>query len=105
MKDPTEEIRLPTLLLLDGGSIGSGIDLLRKRRCTRVLDVSRLEGVSYLVINACFDALTNLFLENSYSTDAIFDVDGTGFALGTTLPWKVLIESGDTTAYKKISRR
>jgi hypothetical protein len=72
---------------------------------SRALDASRFEGVSYPVINAYFDALTDLFLENSYPSDAIFNVDETGFALGTTLPSKVLIRRGDTTAFKKISGR
>jgi hypothetical protein len=58
---------------------------------SRALDASRFEGVTYPVVNAYFDALTDLFLENSYSSDAIFNVDETGFALGTTLPSKVLI--------------
>jgi hypothetical protein len=61
--------------------------------------------VNYLVVNAYFDALTDLFLENSYSSDAIFNVDETSFALGTTLPSKVLIRRGDTRAFKKISGR
>jgi hypothetical protein len=67
--------------------------------------VSRFEGVNYLVVNAYFDTLTNLFLENPYPSNTIFNVNETGFALGTTLPSKVLIRRGDTTAFKKISRR
>jgi hypothetical protein len=52
----------------------------------------------------------NKFIGNSqytlaYSSDAIFNVDETGFALGTTLPSKALIRRGDTTAFKKISGR
>jgi hypothetical protein len=87
------------------------IDRFRKRYpelktvYSRALDASRFEGVSYPVINAFFEALTDLFLENSYSSDAIFNVDETGFALGTTLPSKVLIRRGDTIAFKKISGR
>jgi hypothetical protein len=72
---------------------------------SRALDANRFEGVNYLVVNAYFDALTDLFLENPYPSDAIFNVDKTGFALGTTLPSKVLIKRGDTTAFKKISGR
>jgi hypothetical protein len=34
-------------------------------------------------VNAYFDALTNLFLKNSYPSDAIFNVDKCGFALGS----------------------
>jgi len=68
------------------------IDRFRKRNpelktvYSRALDASRFEGVNYPVVNAYFDALTDLFLENSYPSDAIFNVDETGFALGTTLP-------------------
>jgi hypothetical protein len=72
---------------------------------SRALDANRFEGVNYLVVNAYFDALTDLFLKNPYPSDAIFNVDKTGFALSTTLPSKVLIKRGDTTAFKKISRR
>ena len=72
---------------------------------SRALDASRFEGVTYPAINAYFEALTDLFLENSYPSDAIFNVDETGFALGTTLPSKVLIRGGDTRAFKKISGR
>jgi hypothetical protein len=67
--------------------------------------VNRFEGVNYPVVNAYFDILTDLFLENPYPSDAIFNVDETGFTLGTTLPSKVLIKRRDTTAFKKISRR
>ena len=87
------------------------IDRFRKRYpelktvYSRALDASRFEGVNYLVVNAYFDALTDLFLENSYPSDAIFNVDETGFTLGTTLPSKVLIKRGDTIAFKKISGR
>jgi hypothetical protein len=72
---------------------------------SRALDVSRFEGVNYPVINAYFDTLINIFLKNSYSSNAIFNIDETSFALDTTLSSKVLIRRGDTTAFKKISRR
>jgi hypothetical protein len=87
------------------------IDKFRKRYpelktvYSRALDVSRFEGVNYLVVNAYFNALTDLFLKNPYPSDVIFNVDETGFALGTTLPSKVLIRRGDTTVFKKISGR
>jgi hypothetical protein len=87
------------------------IDRFRKRHpelktvYSRALEASCFEGVNYLVINAYFDALTDLFLENPYPTGAIFNVDETGFAFSTTLPSKVLIKRGDTTVFKKISGR
>jgi hypothetical protein len=72
---------------------------------SRSLNTSRVEGVTYPITNAYFNALTDLFLENSYPSDKIFNVDESGFALSTTLPLKVLIRRGDTRAFKKISRR
>jgi hypothetical protein len=72
---------------------------------SRALDISCFEGASYPIINAYFNTLTNLFLEDPYPSNMIFDIDKTGFALSTTLPSKVLIRRGDTIAFKKISRR
>jgi hypothetical protein len=116
IRDLAEEIRLSRFRL--SSTLTSyppiskkWIDKFRKRHpelktvYSRALDANRFEGVNYLVINAYFEALTDLFLENPYPSDAIFNVDETGFALGTTLPSKVLIRRGDTTAFKKISGR
>jgi hypothetical protein len=72
---------------------------------SRALHTSRFEGVNYPVVNNYFHALTDIFLENSYPPDAILNVDKTDFALGTTLPSKVLITREDTRAFKKISGR
>jgi hypothetical protein len=72
---------------------------------SRSLNTSRFEGVTYPIVNAYFNALTDLFLENSYPSDAIFNVDESGFALSTTLPSKVFIRRGNTRAFKKISGR
>jgi hypothetical protein len=115
-RDLTEEIRLSYFCLSSTPTSyppisKQWIDRFRKRNpelktvYSRVLDASYFRGVNYPVINAYFDALTDLFLKNSYPSDAIFNVDETGFTLSTTLPSKVLIRRGDTTAFKKISGR
>jgi hypothetical protein len=72
---------------------------------SRSLDASCFEGVNYSTINTYFDTLTNLFLENSYPSNTIFNIDETSFTLSTTLSSKVLIRRGDSTAFKKISGR
>jgi hypothetical protein len=116
IRDLAEEIRLSRFRLSSTPTSyppisKQWIDRFRKRYpelltiYSRALDTSRFEGVTYSIVNAYFDALTDLFLENSYPSNAIFNVDETGFALGTTLPSKVLIRRGDTTAFKKISGR
>ena len=115
-RDLAEEIRLSRFRLSSSPTSYPPIskrwvDRFRKRYpelktiYSRALDASRFEGANYPVINAFFEALTDLFLKNSYSSNAIFNVDETGFALGTTLPSKVLIRGGDTRAFKKISGR
>ena len=116
IRDLAEEIRLSRFRLSSTPTSyppisKRWIDKFRKRYpelktvYSRALDANRFEGVNYPVVNAYFNALTDLFLENPYPSDAIFNVDETGFALGTTLPSKVLIKRGDTTAFKKISGR
>jgi hypothetical protein len=72
---------------------------------SRALDANRFEGAYCPAINAYFDALNDIFLENSYPSDAIFNVDETGFGLDTTLPSKVLIKRVDDRAFKEISER
>jgi type VI protein secretion system component VasK len=67
--------------------------------------MSCFKGVNYLVINADFNALIDIFLKNSYSSDAIFNIDKTSFTLSTTLLLKVLIKRRDTRVFKKRSRR
>jgi hypothetical protein len=64
---------------------------------SRALDASCFESITYLIANAYFDALADLFLENSCSSNAVSNVDETGSALSTTLLSKVLIRRGDTT--------
>jgi hypothetical protein len=116
MRDLAEEIRLSYFCLSSTPTSyppisKRWINRFRKRYpelkmiYSRTLDASWFEGVNYLVVNAYFDALTDLFLENPYPSDTIFNVDKTGFVLSTTLPSKVLIKRGDTMAFKKISRR
>jgi hypothetical protein len=100
-KDLAEEIRLSRFRLSSTPTSyppisKRWIDRFRKRYpelktiYSRALDASRFEGVNYPIVNAYFDALTDLFLENLYPSEAIFNVDETGFALGTTLPSELL---------------
>jgi len=56
-------------------------------------------------MNTYFTALSDLFLENSYPPDAVFNVDESGFALGDTLSSKVLINKEDIRGFKKIPGR
>ena len=86
------------------------LDRFRKRAPTlstvfsRSIDTSRLEAFNYATVLAFFDALTDLFIENSYPSDGIFNVDETGFALGTTLSSKVLVGKTVTSLMGKSVR-
>ena len=82
------------------------VDRLRRRHptirsaYTRTLERGRADGTSYSIIASCFDALTALFLENSYLPDDIYNFDETGFSLGTSISTRVL-----TSAKKKRPRK
>jgi len=87
------------------------LDRFRKRYpiistiSSRKIDACRFDALSYPVINAYFTALSDLFLENSYPPDAVFNVDESGFALGDTLSSKVLLNKEDIRGFKKIPGR
>jgi hypothetical protein len=87
------------------------LDRFRKRYpiistiSSRKIDASRFDVVNYPTINAYFTALSDLFLENSYSPNAIFNVDESGFALGDTLSSRVLVNKEDLRGFKKIAGR
>lgn len=51
---------------------------------TRPMDTSRLEATDYSTLKAYFDRLGDLLWENKYSPSAIYNVDETGFSLGST---------------------
>jgi len=72
---------------------------------SRSIGTSCLEAFNFATVSAFFDALTNLFLKNSYPPDAVFNVDETGFALGTTQSSKVLIDKTVSKGLKKIAER
>ena len=51
---------------------------------TRPIDASRLEGTDYSTLKSYFDRLGELLRENKYPPSAIFNVDETGFSIGST---------------------
>jgi hypothetical protein len=51
---------------------------------TRPIDASRLEGTDYSTLKTYFDRLGELLRENKYPPSAIFNVDETGFSIGST---------------------
>lgn len=115
-RELAEELRYSRLPLSSSSTVlpplgKRWLDRFRKRNprissvFSRSIDTSRLEAFNYATVSAFFDALTNLFLENSYPPDAIFNVDETGFALGTTLSSKVLIDKTVSKGLKKIAGR
>jgi len=72
---------------------------------SRSIDTFCLKAFDYATVSAFFDALTDLFIENSYLSNAIFSVDETGFALGTTLSSEVLVDKMVSKGLKKIAGR
>jgi hypothetical protein len=67
------------------------------------MDASRIDGASYPGMNAYFSAIIDIFLGNSYPSNAVFNVNETGFALGTSQSRKVFINKGEAEGFKNIS--
>ena len=68
---------------------------------SRSLESSRVEGLTYSVLNAFFEQLSELVSRNRYPPDAIFNFDETGYALGTRISTKVLISREDKLNFKE----
>ena len=72
---------------------------------TRQPEAGRVVGTDYTIVAAYFEALSTLFLENSYLPDDIYNFDETGFSLGTSQSTRVLTNSKRKTPDKKIPGR
>ena len=76
-----------------------------KSAYTRQLEAGRVVGTDYKIVAAYFEALSTLFLENSYLPNDIYNFDETGFSLGTSRSTRVLTKSKRKTPNKKIPGR
>ena len=76
-----------------------------KSAYTRQLEAGRVVGTDYTIVAAYFEALSALFLENSYLPDNIYNFDETGFSLETSQSTRVLTSAKRKTPKKKIPGR
>ena len=72
---------------------------------TRQIDSARHNGVNRDVVTRWFAAVTELFIENEYSPDRIFNVDESGFAVGASQSSRVLVNIRENTSWKVINGR
>ena len=72
---------------------------------TRQIEVSRYNGTNYTVVESYFTALTDLFLENRYLPECVFNADESSFALGESTTLRVLVNRRDTSNFKKVPGR
>ena len=68
---------------------------------TRPIDASRFEGLNYSTVKSYFDGLSEAIREERYPPSAIFNVDETGFSLGSTRRSIVLLDK----KYKKRGKK
>jgi hypothetical protein len=72
---------------------------------TRSLESARVVGSSYSIVEAYFDALSTLFLENSYLPDDVYNFDESGFAIGTSISTRVLTNTNEKRPRKVVPGR
>lgn len=68
---------------------------------TRPIDASRFEGLNYSTVKSYFDGLSKAIRKERYPPSAIFNVDETGFSLGSTRRSIVLLNK----KYKKRGKK
>jgi hypothetical protein len=59
---------------------------------THPIDALRFEGLEYSKIKSYFDRVSEVIQRERYPASAIFDVDETGFSLGSTRKSVVLLD-------------
>ena len=75
---------------------------------SRTIDASRINRMSYSVVSHYFEQLNSLFVENHYPADAIYNMDESGFSLGSTGNNKVIVSQvtrQELRKFKKIPGR
>ena len=72
---------------------------------SRQIEASRYNGTNYTVVESYFAALTDLFIENRYPPECVFNVDESGFAIGDSNTSRVLVDIKDIRSFKKIAGR
>jgi hypothetical protein len=74
----------------------------------RTIDASRIDGMNFTLVNDYFQQLKSAFDENHYPADAIYNMDQSGFSLGSTGNNKVIVSQvtrKELRKFKKIPGR
>jgi hypothetical protein len=75
---------------------------------SRTIIASRIDGMSYELVNHYFKQLNDLFLKHHYPANAIYNMDESGFSLGSTGNNKVIVSQvtrKELRKFKKIPGR
>jgi hypothetical protein len=90
------------------------LDMFRQRHpelstvYSRIIDASRIDGISYELANHYFKQLNDLFLKHHYPANAIYNMDESGFSLGSTGNNKIIVSQvtrNELRKFKKIPGR
>jgi hypothetical protein len=114
-----EEIRLnryllPLSLTLPPPNSRRWLDRFRQRHpelstvYSRTINASRIDSMSYKLVNHYFKQLNDLFLKHYYPVNAIYNIDESGFSLGSTGNNKVIVSQvtrKELYKFKKIPGR
>lgn len=72
---------------------------------TRQLENARFKAMSYDVVDTWFNAMQDVFFRHTYTPDRIFNMDESGFCVGTSATSRVLANIRDTTTFKRVPGR
>ena len=87
------------------------LDRFRKRHpdiqgtWTRQIESARHNAVNAEAVKRWFDAVTELFLEHQYPPEQIYNMDESGFAVGTSQTSRVLVNVREKSSWKVVHGR
>jgi hypothetical protein len=72
---------------------------------TRQLESARYNAINTQAVKRWFDAATELFLAHKYPSEQVFNMDESGFALGTSQTSGIIVNVRESSSWKVVHGR
>jgi hypothetical protein len=72
---------------------------------TRQIDTARFKATNYEGVKRWFDAVTEVWIENQYAPDDVYNMDESGFAVGASQSSRALVNIREASSWKQIGGR
>jgi hypothetical protein len=72
---------------------------------TRQIDTARFKATNYEGVKRWFDAVTEVWIDNQYAPENVYNMDESGFAVGASQSSRALVNIREASSWKQIGSR